>query len=164
MILERRHARVEGVAGACEHIERPQRSTVYRPLGSAKASWCRNAGRSEDRATRAELLREGIWVQLVHARVRVSVRRDFVSRIQDAPQQRRVVFGNPPEHENVPRTPQLSRSANMSFVVATTRLGSSSQCDTDSAPPTPQISKPLFDVNGQTVPYHGTHTPAEGAR
>jgi hypothetical protein len=69
----RRHARVEGDAGASQRLEGPQRTVIDRPLRGTIATDVTDARRGQRRAARVEVLREALRGQLVDAAVQVSM-------------------------------------------------------------------------------------------
>ena len=114
--------------GARELVDRPQRAIVDRPQGRAIAADIAHARGRQRRPAGGEILREAFRRQLVHALVQVSVRSDFVSRLDDLVDERGISLGDPAkDEERAADAACVQQVRACPCVVSTTRLGRASQ-------------------------------------
>ena len=126
---QRRQAGIEAEPLPRQHLERPHRAVVDRPLRRAKAADRGNAGRLQRRDAAVELVGKGVRRQLVHRIVKLTVRaRSRARRRQSA----RPDADSAPPPTRARRTSRgrwcRSSSSSSCRVFSTTRLGRLSQC------------------------------------
>ncbi len=96
---QRRHARVEPKPFVGEHVERPERTLVDRPLRRAKTADVGHARARERGHAGAHVAQESFPAQVERALMEVAVRTDLVAGFAHALDEPRMTLGHPADDE-----------------------------------------------------------------